>query len=272
MDRLRWNFRLYRRLLGANLRSQMQYPVSFWMDFLATMLGNGISILTLALLLSRFGNIAGWTIGDVALLSGLAETSFALMDMLCSGIDPDYFSPMVRMGRLDQYLLRPVNLMVQLLGSRFLLRRLGRISEGLLILLAAFWLTNIQWTAGKILLIPVVILSQVISMGALFLIGSTITFWTVERIEAMNILTYGGVELMTYPMSIYPGWILRLFTYAVPLIFLNYYPALYILGKPDPLGFPAFAPFLAPLVAIGMGTAALLFWSFGLRHYQSTGT
>ncbi|GAP14304.1 ABC-type uncharacterized transport system, permease component [Longilinea arvoryzae] len=272
MDELRWNFRLYLHLLSANLRSQMQYRLSFWMDFLATLLGNGIGIFTLALVLSRFGNIAGWTIGEVALLAGMAETSFALMDMICSGIDPDYFSPMVRLGRLDQYLLRPVNLMVQLFGSRFLLRRLGRISEGLLVLTAAFLLTDIQWTVGKILFIPVVILSQVVSMGALFLIGSTITFWTVERIEAMNMLTYGGVELMTYPMSIYPGWILRVFTYIVPMIFLNYYPALFILGKPDPLGFPAFAPFLAPFVAIGMGTAALLFWSFGLKHYQSTGT
>ncbi len=272
MAELRWNFKLYLSLLNANLHSQMQYRVSFWMDFLATLLGNGISILTLALILSRFGNIAGWTIGEIALLSGLAETSFAVMDMVCSGIDPDYFSPMVRLGRLDQYLLRPVNLMVQLLGSRFLLRRLGRITEGLLILLAAFLLTDIHWTIEKILLVPTVILSQVISMGALFLIGSTITFWTVERIEAMNILTYGGVELMTYPMSIYPGWILRIFTYVVPLIFLNYYPALYLLDKPDPLGFPAWAPFLAPFVAVGMGTAALLFWKFGLKHYQSTGT
>ncbi|TLN05057.1 hypothetical protein FDZ74_13850, partial [bacterium] len=171
-----------------------------------------------------------------------------------------------------QYLLRPVNLMVQLLGSRFLIRRLGRISEGLLVLIACFLLTDIHWTLGKILYLPVVILCQVISMGALFLAGSTITFWTVERIEAVNILTYGGVELMTYPMSIYPGWILRLFTYVVPFVFLNYYPALYILGKPDPLGFPPYAPFLAPLVALGMGAAALILWSFGLRHYQSTGT
>lgn len=272
MDNLRRTFRLYIRLLNANLRSQMQYRFSFWMDFFATGLGNGVYIITIAMILSRFGSIKGWTIGEVALLAGMAETAFALMDMLCSGIDPDYFSPMVRMGRLDQYLLRPVNLMVQLLGSRFLLRRLGRITGGLLILTASFLLTDIEWTAGKLLYMPVVILSQVISMGALFLIGSTITFWTVERIEAMNIFTYGGVELITYPMSIYPGWIQRVFTYIIPFIFLNYYPALYILDKPDPLGFPSFAPFLAPAVALGMGTAALIFWSYGLKHYQSTGT
>lgn len=272
MAELRQTGHLYLRLLNANLRSQMQYRFSFWMDFLATGLGNGVYIITIAMILSRFGSIKGWSIGEMALLAGMAETAFALMDMFCSGIDPDYFSQMVRMGRLDQYLLRPVNLMVQLLGSRFLLRRLGRITEGLLILATSFFLTDVQWTAGKLLYIPVVILSQMISMGALFLIGSTITFWTVERIEAMNIFTYGGVELMTYPMSIYPGWIQRFFTFIIPFIFLNYYPAVYILGKPDPLGYPWFAPFLAPAVALWMGAAALLFWSYGLKHYQSTGT
>jgi ABC-2 type transport system permease protein len=118
----------------------------------------------------------------------------------------------------------------------------------------------------------VVYASQVLAMGALFIIGSTITFWTLQKIEAVNILTYGGTELMSYPMHVYPGWMRRFFTFAVPFIFLNFYPALYFLDKPDPLGFPAFAPFIAPLVAVIFFAAALLFWRVGINHYQSSGT
>jgi len=58
----------------------------------------------------------------------------------------------------------------------------------------------------------------------------------------------------------------------LPAIFLNYYPALFFLDKPDPLGMPAFAPFLAPLVGIGLLLASFAFWRFGLRHYTGTGT
>jgi ABC-2 type transport system permease protein len=58
----------------------------------------------------------------------------------------------------------------------------------------------------------------------------------------------------------------------VPAIFLSYYPALYFLDLPDPLGMPSFAPFMAPLVSVGMMVAALAFWRFGIRHYASTGT
>jgi ABC-2 type transport system permease protein len=83
--------------------------------------------------------------------------------------------------------------------------------------------------------------------------------------------TWGG-EMMSYPFHIYPPWLTRFFTYLVPAIFLLYYPALYILRKPDPFGMPWFAPYLAPVVGLGMLALGNAFWRFGLRHYQSTGT
>jgi ABC-2 type transport system permease protein len=72
-------------------------------------------------------------------------------------------------------------------------------------------------------------------------------------------------------MSIYQDWLRRIFTFVVPAIFLNYYPALYFLDKPDPFNFPAFAHFLAPVAGAVVFALALAFWKFGLEHYQSTG-
>jgi ABC-2 type transport system permease protein len=57
----------------------------------------------------------------------------------------------------------------------------------------------------------------------------------------------------------------------VPAIFLNFYPALYFLDKPDPFNFPAIAPFVSPLVGFGMLWLSLRVWRFGIQHYQSTG-
>jgi ABC-2 type transport system permease protein len=73
-------------------------------------------------------------------------------------------------------------------------------------------------------------------------------------------------------MSIYPLSIRQFFTYVVPAIFLIYYPALYILDKPDPLGMPQIAYFLAPVAGFGTLLLAMLFWQYGIRHYQSSGT
>lgn len=263
---------IYIKLLSIQIRSQMQYRVSFLLEVISTALLNGMYFASLALVLERFGQIAGWKLGEIAFLAGMAETSFATMDMLFSGFDPDGFSPMVRLGRFDQILLRPINITLQVFGSRFIIRRLGRILEGVTILVISFALTDIQWTIGKMLYLPVVFISQVIAMGSLFVVGGTLIFWTVQPIEAVNIVTYGGTELMTYPMNIYPGWIQRFFTYVIPFVFMNFYPALYFLNKPDPLNFPSFAPFLSPFAALSMLLLAMVFWRFGINHYQSTGS
>ena len=262
---------LYFHLIGVQIRSQMQYPVSFLFD----MLVNGANLLvyfaTIALVFARFDNIGGWRMGDVAFLWGLAETSFGAMDMIFSGFDAGDFSQLVRQGGFDQLLLRPAGATLQVLGSRFVLRRWGRILQGMLIFAFSLTMVPVQWTPVKLMLIPVVIASQVAFFGGFFLIGSTLTFWTVQSIEAVNIFTYGGAELIAYPMHIYPDILKRIFTYIIPAAFINYYPALYILGKPDLLGMPAFAPFLAPLAGLSVLLAAWFFWSYGIRHYQGAG-
>ena len=122
------------------------------------------------------------------------------------------------------------------------------------------------------LYLPVVIAGMVCFFGGLFVIGATITFWTIESIELINIFTYGGNEMMSYPMHIYPDWMRKFFTFIIPGIFMNYYPALFILGKPDPFRMPGFTPWLAPFVGVGVLAISLRFWHFGLAHYQSTGT
>lgn len=271
MPSIKWNVGMYLRLLGVQIRSQMVYRFSFWMDLFSTA-GNAVIFFAFALVIQRFGGIAGWSLGEIAFLYGLIEASFGVMDMIFSGFDPDEFAPLIRMGSFDQMLLRPVGITWQVLGSKFLLRRFGRIVEGLAVFAYALTVVDIQWSIGKILYLPVVFASQILVMGALFIAGSTLSFWTLERIEAINILTYGGTDLMTYPMQIYPVWMQRFFTFIIPFVFLNFYPALYFLDKPDPLGFPVFAPILAPFVAVVFFGASLLFWRFGIQHYQSSGS
>jgi len=266
------NFSLYWRLIGVQIRSQLQYRLAFFLDVLGTSLITILNFATLAFVFQRFGSIAGWNLGEVAFLYGMVEAAFGVMDMLFSGFDPQNFGRQVRLGRMDQLLLRPLDITLQVFGSEFIMRRLGRIGQGLLVLGVAIAMLDIQWTITKLLYMPVVIVSLVCFFGGLFIIGATITFWTYESIEVVNIFTYGGSEMMSYPMNIYQNWLRQFFTYIIPAIFLIYYPALYFLDKPDPFPMPGFARFLSPVVGLGILWAALLFWNYGLRHYQSTGT
>jgi ABC-2 type transport system permease protein len=78
--------------------------------------------------------------------------------------------------------------------------------------------------------------------------------------------------MMSYPMNIYPEWMRVVFTFILPAALMNFYPALYVLDKPDPFGLPKDIAFLSPVAGAAMFGLALAFWRFGLKHYQSTGT
>jgi ABC-2 type transport system permease protein len=267
-----YTLNIYRRLIGMQMRAQLQYRVAFVLEVVAAAVTLGTYFAALALVLERFGGLGGWGLGEVALLWGMVELAFGTMDLLFGGFDPGSFGQRVRRGSFDQLLLRPLSITLQVLGSEFILRRVGRMAQGLAILLLALNLVEVSWTPAKLLYLPLALAGQVCFFGGLFIIGATITFWTVESIEAMNIFTYGGSELMAYPMQIYPDWLRRFFTFVIPAGLLNYYPALFLLDKPDPFHLPVWLPFVAPLVGPGVLLLALAFWRFGIRHYQSTGS
>jgi ABC-2 type transport system permease protein len=272
MQNLTHSLNIYRRLLLIQIQGQMQYRMGFLLEILSTGITLSLFFVSIGLVMQRFGALGGWTLGEIAFLWGLVEVSFGLMDMIFSGFDPQSFGQRIRTGGFDQLLLRPVNITVQVLGSQFVLRRLGRILQGMAIFGIALTLIDIQWTVAKLFYLPLVIGGMICFFGGLFIVGSTITFWTIESVEAINIFTYGGSEMYAYPMHVYPWWLRTFFTYIVPGIFLNYYPALYFLDKPDPLGMTPIAPFLCPFVGSGVLAMALAFWRFGIQHYQSTGS
>jgi ABC-2 type transport system permease protein len=202
---------------------------------------------------------------------GLIETSFGTMDMIFSGFDDcisaSWFARArsTRFAAPGAFLLADSGLALFAAPDR---AHRGRPDHPGRICQPARYPLDAR---PKLLYLPVVFASQVLAMGALFIIGATLTFWTVQSVEAMNILTYGGTEMMSYPVRS-TRVDARFFTYVIPFVFLNYYPALYFLDKPDPLNLPPVAPFLAPLVAVVMFFLALRFWKFGMDHYQSTGS
>ena len=269
---MKHSLQTYRHLISIQIRGQMMYRVSFLTESFGVALITLLEYASLALVFTKFSDLGGWSLGQVTFLYGLAELSFGVMDLIFSGFDPGYFGQKIRQGAFDQLLLRPISMTLQVIGSEFVLRRFGKIIVGFMIFLAALDLNPISWTIPKAVLVILAIISQVFFFGGLFIIGSTITFWTVESIEVINIFTYGGSYMISHPMHVFPPVIRNFFTFIIPAAFLNYYPALYILEIPDPLGLPQWLAFLAPVAGLIILAGAMVFWRYGISQYQSTGT
>jgi ABC-2 type transport system permease protein len=62
-----------------------------------------------------------------------------------------------------------------------------------------------------------------------------------------------------------------LLAYLIPMGFVVYFPALYVLDKPDPLGLPRFLQFSSPVIAVAAALVAGAMWRFAVRHYRSAG-
>jgi ABC-2 type transport system permease protein len=270
MEGLRYYLPLYRRLVSANLRSQMQYRVSFVADLVGNFLITLLDLVMVSILLTRFRAIGGWTLGEVLFLYGASSVSFSLAELLAGGFD-DFDAWVVR-GEFDQVLLRPLPITFQMVTAHLHLRRVGRLAQALIALGLSFALLDLSWDAGRIAFFAVMIFGGTLLFMSIFIAGATFSFWAPQAHEAINIFSYGGQFMVSYPMHIYQQWMVSFFTFVVPMAFINYYPALYLLGKPDPFGLPPFMPFLSPVVAVVAFRVALTLWRVGVKHYQSTGT
>ncbi len=108
--------------------------------------------------------------------------------------------------------------------------------------------------------------------GAVYTVGAAFQFRANDASEVQNSFTYGGNALTQYPPTVFAKDLVRGATFVVPLAFVNWMPALRVLGMPDPLGLPGWVDFLSPLVALAACALAALAWRAGLRSYRSTGS
>ncbi len=269
---LRDEMSLYRRLIAMQIRGQMQYKVALTIEVLSYGILIGIEFIALILYFGPFPTLLGWHVGEVVLLSAVTSIGFGLAELFGSGIDN--FDVIIRQGDFDRLLLRPATALMQVSTTQFSLRRLGRISVGLVSFVFSLFLLrtlDLFWTPLKILSLVLGVGSSAFIFVAILLLGATLCFWTIETTELTNILTYGGREMLSYPLTIYHQVLQRIFIFIVPLAFGTYIPICYTLGRSLPFGLPGQLAFISPLVALLFALVALFFWRVGVHHYQSSG-
>ncbi|PZT72905.1 transporter [Streptomyces sp. AC1-42W] len=252
------------------LRSTMAYRASFLMTAFGNFVATAFDFVTILLMFAHVDALGGYTLPEIALLYGASGTAFGLADLLMGSMDR--LGRRVRDGTLDTLLVRPVPVLAQVAADRFALRRLGRVTQGLLVLGYGLVAADIDWTAVKVPVLPLMLLSGAVIFGSLFVAGGAFQFVAQDASQVQNSFTYGGNTLLQYPPTVFAQDLVRGVTFVVPLAFVNWLPALYLLDRPLPLGLPDGVAFLPPVVAAVCATAAGLAWRRGLRSYRSTGS
>lgn len=262
--------RTYGHLMRGQVRGQAQYRASFIIEQFTNVWATAFDIVTVLVMFRVTRVLGGFDLRESLVIAGLASSGFAAANFLAGNVVRlDFY---VRTGRLDALLVRPLGVLPQLTLTEVQLRKVSRIVLGTAVYLVALFAAHLHWTPARVVLAVVAPIAGTVFFSALFLIGATLSFWWIDAAELPNSFTYGGRDFTTYPVTVYGGWFRGLFAYGMGFAFVAYYPALALLGRPDPLGLPAWVGWLAPLVApLAAGVAAVT-WRFGVRHYRSTGS
>lgn len=256
---------LYGRYISMIVRSSMQYKVSFFLFVAGQFLVSFNVFLGVFFMFQRFGNVKGFTYDEVLLCFSIVLLEFSLSEMYARGFD--LFPSMVRRGEFDRILLRPRSDVLQVLGSRFELTRIGRMLQSVVMFIYAIWKGNMLWTATKVATVFFMLIGGSVLFTAMFMIGAALSFFALESLEFMNVFTDGARDYGKYPLSVYGKKLLWITTFLVPYSLVQYYPLLYLLGRTDNPGY-IFLPLLAVLSLV----PSYLLWRFGVRHYKSSGS
>ncbi|MCL2216474.1 MAG: ABC-2 family transporter protein [Defluviitaleaceae bacterium] len=256
---------LYMKYFAIHLKSQMQYKTSFFFTTLGQFLVAFATFLSINFLFARFDSVGGFTYEEVLICFAVMVTSFSLSELVGRGFDR--FPLLLGDGSFDRALVRPRNVIFQVLASKMDFSRLGRFAQALLIFIYVIPRSGIDWTFWQILTLVLMIICGALLFFGLFVIYAAISFFTLEGLEFMNVLTDGGREHGRLPFSVYGEGVLKFLTYVVPLALVQYYPLLFLLGREDSF-FYAFTPVIALIFLV----PCYIFFKFGMSKYKSTGS
>jgi ABC-2 type transport system permease protein len=263
-------FALYFRLVGAQVRSQLQYRASFALDLVATFGFGFADFLSVLIIFENVPTLDGWTLHEVAFLFACSSLAFAIVDLVIGQVG--LLPRMIREGTFDVVLVRPRGSLLQVIAGDFALRRTGRIVISVLIFVFALTGLETDWNAPRVAMVGVMLVAGCLIFASVYVAGTTIAFWTVDGSEFTSAFTNGGNFLAQYPISIYSEWLRGFLAFVIPMAFVCYFPSLYVLDKEDPLGFPRAFQFVSPLVAVAAAVGAGFIWTFAVRRYRSVGS
>lgn len=270
MDISMGEVRIALQSLKMSLRTRMQYRVDTLVATFAVFIRESANIIAIYLALLKFDRINSWNVNEMLFLYSILFLTYAFVVSLFA--DLRQFSDTIRDGRFDRLLVRPRGLLLQLiLNNADLMAAAGHGTLGILLFAISAGRVGIHWNIFTVLYYIAAIISGILIQGGIFIIISSLCFYFVETNSIQSIFYWNMRKFAGYPISIYHKVIQVILMYVVPFAFVNYFPAQYLLRKPDMAQYPQVYIYIAPVVGVAVYVVAYLFWRVSVRRYYSTG-
>jgi len=256
-------------LIKAAVRGAAQYRLNFVVLALMGIAYQGSGFAFIAVVLSRFPTIGGWTFSEIAVLYALrllAHAVYLVPLYMLNELDD-----LVRNGTFDRFLVRPLNPLIQVLTRRFSVNTLGDVITAIGVLIFASTIAHLSWTPMHVLYAAAAVLGGALIEGALALGISALSFRFVEVWPARYLVDNILLNFGSYPLSVF-GFVAQwAMTWVLPVAFIAWVPAAVILDRTGGLGVSAAVAWLAPVVGAVWFALGYQVWRNQLKNYASTG-
>lgn len=260
---------LYFRLIRVALQARLQYRADFLTGIIGVIVLNVVNLSLIGILVSRFQNLNGWTLWEMVFLYCLWLLGHSLFSMFFWHLRT--LEDFLVQGTFDQFLLRPASPFVMFLGREVQYLGIADATFGIAGISLAYGNLDLHWGGIQWLLFGAAILAGTLIETTLSLIIACLAFWTGRSRRAHSVLMRINMMIQHYPVDMF-GYVFRLIvTGLIPVAFMNYYPALTLLGKLDPQSPLEWLGYMSPVVALILVFICAGIWHLALQQYSSSG-
>jgi ABC-2 type transport system permease protein len=256
-------------LTRAAVRGAAQYRLNFVVLALMGIAYQGSGFAFIAVVLSRYPSIGGWTFPEIAVLYALRLLAHAVYLMplyLLNELDD-----LVRNGTFDRFLVRPLDPFLQVLTRRFSVNSVGDTITAVGVLIYASSIADLSWTPRNVLYAVAAVLGGALIEGGLAIAISSMALRFVEVWPARYLVDNILLNFGSYPLSVF-GFVAQwTMTWILPVAFIAWVPAAVILDHTGGLGVSATVAWLAPVVGAVWFFLGYEVWRHQLKTYSSTG-
>lgn len=252
--------KLYLKMISANVAVLASYRVAFINMFLVGIVWGSFLLISTIILTTKISGIAGWSRSDLILLAAMYNI---VMGVFYTLIAPNFHSipEIMQYGKLDLYLLRPIDAQFLLHWRTINLGGLGRIILGTVAIAIILNQHGIYPSVASLLSTFLLVLLSCLFLYGVWSTVSCVLFWQ-NRLKNIIELLYTTTGFGRYPRETIVSAPFFLTLVATPFFLTVSTPTRMLLGN---FRFQEFGLLIAATV-ISLVVSRII-WLIGLRSY-----
>jgi ABC-2 type transport system permease protein len=263
LHRIQRYIELIRLFFRLSLMRQMAYRPHFFMMVLGKIIRMGLLFFFFQAIFFKVNRIGQWSFDQVLLLFATFHIVDYLMSITFQRNLAFYLTRRVHTGELDERMLLPVPLLFLISFEELDMIDFFSFLPCLGFLLYVGYRLDFAFSALQVLSYTLLVLNALLFLYAVILIIATTCFWTTQAF-GLGIIFDNLLRIGRYPLDIFEGFWKLLFVYFLPLVLVAQVPAQALIGMLS-LPFTVYSIAVSGLFLV----AAVRFWRWGLKHYQS---